>query len=264
MNVTHYMQGQPCWVELATHDWYSAKGFYQALFQWHPDDMPMPEGHYTMLQIDGDDIAAMYQMPKEMASLPTHWELYFAVDDVAETVKAIQHAGGEIIAGPHAVGDSGKMAVCRDPEGARFSIWQAIEHIGIKRTFEPNTLCWVEYMCRNVGVSKNFYCQVLGFDTESVDMSEVGVAEYVQWLVAKQAVGGMMEMTEEFGDMPSHWMLYFSVDDCDMMAQKAEELGGKVCVPPTDIPDVGRFAVIDDPQGGTFSIIKLSLPVANG
>ncbi|WP_144211544.1 VOC family protein [Shewanella donghaensis] len=258
MKVSNYKQGQPCWIELATHDWYSAKIFYQKLFQWQADDMPMPEGHYTMLQLEGDDIAAMYQMPQEMLKLPTHWELYFAVDDVDETVKVIKHAGGEIVAGPHSVGDSGKMAVCHDPEGARFSIWQAFDHVGIKRSFEPNTLCWVEYMCRDSVLAKSFYRQVLSFDTSTVDMSEMGIGDYVQWLVNKQPVGGMMEMTPEWKDTPPHWMLYFSVEDCDAMAKKAEELGGRICVPPTDIPDVGRFAVIDDPQGGTFSVIKLT------
>ncbi|MDO6641986.1 MULTISPECIES: VOC family protein [unclassified Shewanella] len=258
MKVSHYKQGQPCWVELASHDWYAAKAFYQSLFQWQADDMPMPEGHYTMLQLAGDDIAAMYQMPKEMESLPTHWQLYFAVDDVEATIKAIRLAGGQIIAGPHSVGDSGIIAVCQDPDGARFSIWQAINHIGIKRSFEPNTLCWVEYMCRDLATSTDFYTQALGFETNSLDMSSMGIADYVQWLVDKQAIGGMMQMTSEWGDTPPHWMLYFSVQDCDAMAQDAEALGGRICVPPTDIPDVGRFAVIDDPQGGTFSIIALT------
>ena len=65
-------------------------------------------------------------------------------------------------------------------------------------------------------------------------------------------------MTEEWGELPSHWMTYFSVDDCDARAHKANQLGGKVCVPPTDIPPVGRFSVVTDPQGAVFSIIKLS------
>ena len=64
-----------------------------------------------------------------------------------------------------------------------------------------------------------------------------------------------MQMTEEWGELPSHWMIYFSVADCDAAAAKATELGGSVKVPPTDIPPVGRFSVIQDPQGAVFSII---------
>jgi predicted enzyme related to lactoylglutathione lyase len=66
----------------------------------------------------------------------------------------------------------------------------------------------------------------------------------------------MLQMTAEWGDVPPHWMVYISVEDCDAAAKKVAELGGQVCVPPTDLPEVGRFAVINDPTGATFSIIK--------
>ena len=55
--------------------------------------------------------------------------------------------------------------------------------------------------------------------------------------------------------VPAHWMSYFTVDDVDAAAAKVKELGGNVCVPPTDIP-VGRFAVVSDPAGATFSLFK--------
>ena len=72
--------------------------------------------------------------------------------------------------------------------------------------------------------------------------------------------GGMYQMGEEYGDAPSHWMSYVAVDDVDESAKKVAELGGKVCVPPTDIPNVGRFSVITDPTGATFSMITLKNP----
>ena len=172
MKVQQYQQGQPCWIELATHDWAAGKAFYQALFGWGADDMPMPEGHYTMLQIDGDDIAAMYPMPAEMEALPTHWTIYFAVDDVDATSKAVTQAGGEIIAGPHSVGDAGRMALCTDPEGCRFALWQGQDHIGIKRSQESNTLCWVELACRDTAAAKQFYSQVLGYQTQLNDVAD--------------------------------------------------------------------------------------------
>jgi len=77
-------------------------------------------------------------------------------------------------------------------------------------------------------------------------------------MLGEHPVAGMMQMTEEWGDAPPHWMTYITVADCDASAKTVEELGGQVCVPPTDIPEVGRFAVINDPTGATFSIIKLT------
>ncbi|UAL43421.1 VOC family protein [Shewanella inventionis] len=259
MKVQQYQQGQPCWLELATHDWAAGKAFYQALFGWVADDMPMPEGHYTMLQIDGDDIGAMYPMPDNMKSLPTHWTVYFAVDDVSVSAELVKKGGGQVIAGPHAVGDAGSMALCTDPEGSRFALWQGQDHIGIKRAQEPNTLCWVELACRNSDAAKTFYGEVLGYHTKLADMADF---EYTEWYVGEQAIGGMMEMTEEWGDAPSHWMNYFAVEDCDASVAKANSLGATVCVPATDIPNVGRFSVLNDPQGGFFSIISLLDPAA--
>lgn len=255
MKVTQYQQGEPCWVELCTHDWQGAKSFYQALFGWGHNDMETPEGYYTTMQIEGDDVAAMYQMPSSYPKdVPTHWTIYFAVADVEATVAKAVSAGGELLAGPHDVGNAGKMALLSDPEGSRFALWQAKEHIGIGQKFVNNSLCWVELACKDTAKASDFYSEVLGYTTKQTDMGEF---MYTEWCVAEQSIGGMMQMTEEWGDIPAHWMTYFTVDDCDAMAERVKALGGSVCVPPTDIEQVGRFAVVNDPQGGVFSIIKL-------
>ncbi|MCP5116634.1 MAG: VOC family protein, partial [bacterium] len=68
--------------------------------------------------------------------------------------------------------------------------------------------------------------------------------------------GGMMQLTPEFGDAPPHWMPYFQSSDCDASAAQVTALGGKVEVGPRDIPNVGRFAVLQDPQGAYFSVFQ--------
>lgn len=99
MKISSYQQGQPCWIELASTDAASARHFYAALFDWGLNDMPIPEGVYTMFTIDGDDIGAMYQMPPEMSEqgTPTHWGVYFAVDDVQSSAKLVAQQGGKIV-----------------------------------------------------------------------------------------------------------------------------------------------------------------------
>jgi predicted enzyme related to lactoylglutathione lyase len=71
-------------------------------------------------------------------------------------------------------------------------------------------------------------------------------------------IGGMMQIQPEMGPMPPNWGLYFAVDDCDGKVAQAQSLGARTYVPPTDIPNVGRFAVLADPQGAVFNIIKLT------
>ncbi len=58
--------------------------------------------------------------------------------------------------------------------------------------------------------------------------------------------------------MPPHWLVYFAVADCDASVERARTLGANVKVPPSDIPGVGRFAVLEDPQAAAFAIIRLA------
>ena len=88
--------------------------------------------------------------------------------------------------------------------------------------------------------------------------------KYTLWKVGDQMVAGGMPIGDEFPpEVPSYWAVYFAVDDADATsAAKAHELGGTVMRPPSDIPDVGRFAVLVDPQGAVFSILKNAQPAA--
>ena len=72
-----------------------------------------------------------------------------------------------------------------------------------------------------------------------------------------------MAITPEMGEgIPPHWAAYLAVEDCDDTVARAESLGGKVVVPANDIPGVGRFAFVADPQGAVFGVIKLANPPA--
>ena len=70
-------------------------------------------------------------------------------------------------------------------------------------------------------------------------------------------VAGMMQMTGEWGDAPSHWMSYLEVEDVDGRTAEARKLGAAVHVPPTDVPGVGRFSLLQDPQGASFAMIRM-------
>lgn len=261
MKVERYTQGLPCWVELASHDAKAGKQFYSELLGWSVQDMPIPDGVYTMFNLAiGDEtceIGAAYQMHAETSEQgePTNWTVYFAVDSVDATIMLAKSYGGTLLLGPHDVGTAGRMALLSDPEGAQFAIWQAGEHIGARKKGEVGTLCWVELVCRDGELAKQFYSEILGWEVQPSDMPDF---DYSEWLVEGQSFGGMMEMTVDWGDIEPHWMLYFNVTDCDLIAAKATKLGGNICVPPTNIPTVGRFAVINDPQGGLFSVIALN------
>jgi predicted enzyme related to lactoylglutathione lyase len=116
------------------------------------------------------------------------------------------------------------------------------------------TICWTELSTRDVEAAKKFYSELLGW---TMTKSEAGGDGYTEIHAGGRPLGGMMQMCAEFGDAPSHWMSYVAVADVDASAQRVEELGGKIRVPPTDIPKVGRFCIIDDPTGAAISLITL-------
>jgi predicted enzyme related to lactoylglutathione lyase len=119
---------------------------------------------------------------------------------------------------------------------------------------ETNTFCWNELNARDAAACKKFYGAVFGWTAHD---QEFGPTTYTIFKKGDAQVAGMLQMTEEWGDVRPHWMPYIAVDDCDACAARIVENGGKVCVPPTDI-SVGRFAVVEDSNGGFFSIIRLN------
>jgi predicted enzyme related to lactoylglutathione lyase len=113
--------------------------------------------------------------------------------------------------------------------------------------------------CRDIEAAKRFYGHVFGWGGNTQQM---GPMTYTEWKLGDKSIGGMARMDENWpAEVPPHWMVYFSVDDCDAAVAKVAELGGTVSVPPLDIPP-GRFSVVNDPHGAVFSVIKLAPQLA--
>ncbi len=255
--ITQHPAGTFCWVELATSDAPAAEKFYTRLFGWRTNKNPMgPDSFYYMFQIDGKDAAALYQLWGEQKAqgTPPHWGCYVAVRSADESAKKAAALGAKILKESFDVFDVGRMAFIADPTGATLAFWQAKKHIGVGVVNQPGAMCWNELATNNDEVARRFYSQLFGWGVETQPMPQ---GPYTIFTNGGQRVAGMLKMTAEWGNMPPNWMTYFNVADCDASAAKAKSLGGKLAVPPTDIPGVGRYAAVQDPQGAVFSIVKL-------
>ena len=249
---TSYAQGTPNWVDLQTSDQDAAKAFYTGLFGWTYDDQPTPQGPvYSMAMIGGHPVAAIAPQSPELAAAgaPPMWNTYLAVDSADEAAGKVEAAGGKVGMAPFDVVDAGRMAFVLDPSGAAVALWQANQHIGATLVNEPGAVTWNELITTDPSAVK-FYADVLGMTTSTMDM---GGGPYTVFEAGGRMVGGTT--APQMPGVPNHWHVYFEVADADAAAAKAAELGGTVIVPPFDIP-VGRIAVIGDPQGAVFSIIK--------
>ncbi len=116
---------------------------------------------------------------------------------------------------------------------------------------------WHELITPDPGKAGDFYDKLLGWKTKPVPMG--GPEPYHLWQrggkeePAGMGHGGMMKTP--MPGVPPHWAVYLKVDDVDAIADRVAKLGGKVLVPPTDIPNVGRFTVAQDPTGAVISFI---------
>ncbi len=254
---TEYAPGTPSWIDHASADPSAAAEFYGVLFGWQTEDR-MPDesdGEYHMATIGGKEVAALGSNP--VPGAPAGWNTYFTVASADEAVAKVGAAGGAVMMEPFDIFDAGRMAALADPAGAAFMVWEPNRSIGAERVNEPGALVWNELTTRDVEGSKGFYGEVFGWTTTSMPMAD---GEYVIWhLDGEEAgIGGMMPMVGDSWpeDMPPHWMVYLSVEDTDAAAALCEERGGTVSVAPFDAEGVGRIAVLSDPQGAVFSVIR--------
>jgi predicted enzyme related to lactoylglutathione lyase len=146
------------------------------------------------------------------------------------------------------------MAIFADPDGAVISVWEPKAHKGADLIWEPNTFGWTELWSRDPHGAKHFYPEVFGW---GVNEHGDGPQAYVEWQVDGRSIAGMLEIGPHIpAEVPPHWVVYFVVEDCEAMVAKANGLGATTLMEPMDIP-FGRFAILQDPTGANFAIIKM-------
>ena len=250
--MSHPTPGVPNWVDLGTADLGDATRFYTGLFGWEADVSGEEYGGYTTFRLDGR--AAAGAGPLYGEGQPTAWSTYVATDDADEIAARVEAAGGKVLVAPFDVMYQGRMAAFLDQAGAPFSVWQPGTMKGADVFDVPGALTWNELTTRDVEGSAAFYGAVFGWVARE---SSMGGLPYIVWEHQGETIAGMQPMDgdEWPDDLPPHWMVYFAVGDCDDAAALAQSLGGRVLRPPTSLP-IGRYAVLQDRQGGTFSILR--------
>lgn len=121
----------------------------------------------------------------------------------------------------------------------------------------PGAFSWSELLTTDPAAAKAFYSKLFGWSTKDMQMSS---GAYTTCQVGEESVAGIMRVPAEAAGMPPTWGVYVTVADVDATIREAERLGGAVLVPPMDVEGVGRMAVLRDPQGASFSVIKYGFP----
>ena len=117
----------------------------------------------------------------------------------------------------------------------------------------PGTFCWMELMTSDAGKAGHFYTKLFGWTTEEMNMGDF---VYTVFKKNDQPVAGMMKMPPGMENVPPHWLSYVAVPNCDAATTQARELGATGCAEPADIPNIGRFSVITDPNGASICLFQ--------
>ncbi len=251
VKMTAYAPGTPSWVDVSTPDLDGAKAFYGALFGWQAETLE-EMGRYTNFFKDGKRVCGA--MPFQSPDQHPAWTTYIATADADATAAAVQANGGQVALPPMDVMNLGRMAAFIDPTGAFFGVWQANAFTGAEVANEPGAFSWNELDTRDIEAAKAFYTKVFPITAET---NGAGDMAYTEFKVNGRSIAGGMQMGTQFpADVPPNWLTYFAVENCDAAVAKAQELGGKVIMPAMDIPQ-GRFAVLSDPYGAVFAVIRM-------
>lgn len=270
-----YPAGVPCFVVTSQPDAQAAARFYCELFGWTAEDrMPADApGHYFAAQLDGCDVAGISSQGGG-ESRDAAWNTYIAVQSADDAVRTVREAGGSVLSEPFDVFDAGRMAVCADPQGARFSLWQAGSHIGAQVVNAPGSWNWSDLHTSDVDGAKAFYGAVFGW--ESTDL-EFGASRATMWrrpgygdVLARadpairerqggagapagfeDAIGWLIPPADD--EATPHWPVTFAVDGTDAVADRAAALGATILSAPHDAGPT-RIAHLRDPQGAPFTI----------
>ncbi|MFJ3304205.1 VOC family protein [Streptomyces sp. NPDC086549] len=257
MLTTRFVNGAPNWVDVGTSDIEGAISFYGGLFGWQFQSAGPKAGGYGFFQLDGRTVAGGMQTTPEQG--PPSWTVYFQSEDAQHTAKVAEEAHGSVLLQPMDVMGQGHMAILADQAGVPFGIWQPGQNKGVDLAGEPGSLCWVELYTPDEAAAAAFYDRVLALETSGVPFPGGTYTCLNPAEGGEDAMfGGIVPLAHDPAEAEAgaYWLPYFEVEDTDAVVDKAQQLGGKVRMPPTTMEGVGRMAKLADPYGARFAVIK--------
>ena len=257
----HYPPGAPCWVETLQPDPYIAARFYGALLGWQFDEhRRMPgdlDGQYLIARIGGLAVAGIGQAPRGLPAAV--WSTHICVDSIEETITRTASARGAILVGPLEAGSAGRQAVLADADGVAFCIWQPGDRAGAQLVNEPGSWAMSSLHTPSTERAEAFYTTVFGWKLEAQPHARTALWRLPGYVGGPKDqpmprdVVAVMTPLEDPTEIPPHWAVNFRVEDVDVVAERATDLGGTLVMRPMTTPGF-RSAVIADPSSGVIAV----------
>lgn len=242
-----HLPGTFVWFELVTKDVAKAKAFYGEVLGWKVEAVSMGSFEYEMIKA-GEVTIGGYAPQTPGAP---RWTSYVSVEDVDAAAKRVVAKGGKILDAAADVPGVGRMARVADAQGAEFNLFRSADG-DVDPGQGDGRFFWNELWTSDAASALAFYADVVGYSHKAMDMGPMGTYHVLEHGGAPR--GGLMKSPDAM--VPPMWLPYVAVADADAAAKRAARLGGKVVAEPSDIPGIGRFAILTDPTGATFAVIK--------
>jgi predicted enzyme related to lactoylglutathione lyase len=263
-----YPPGVTCWIDTAQPDPAAARDFYAGLFGWDLAESGPRGSDYLIATVRGQEVAAVGRT----TGGPATWNTYMAVADAGAAATAVRDAGGTVAEAPGDHGHGARVAVCRDPAGAEFRLWQALDRPGAQLVNAPGAWNFSDLHTPDPDAAMAFYRPVFGWVAAGLGQGAgtmLRVPGYGDHLAStvdpgirrRQAsappgfadvIGGVVV------DERARWQVIFTVADRDASAAEAERRGATI-VTSADTRWT-RTASIRDPQGAEFTVSQFTPP----
>jgi uncharacterized protein len=244
--------GEFCWINMLTPQPPEARAFFGKLLGWTYLEIP---GIGHRVQVGGRDIGGLFDLegPNTPPGTPPLIGVMVKVDSADAACEKVTSLGGR--AKPaFDIMDNLRMAVCFDPNGAEFDVWEPKKGHGTDVDSNLHGApSWFETMTTDVDRAAKFYSELFGWLPQVMPMPG---GSYTTFKLRAADVAGMMQITPPMGALRPHWATYFTVRDADETAREAVKLGARLCMTMKNVPGVGRFCGITSPQGVTFRVVQ--------
>lgn len=245
--------GKFVWFEVVGGDHGAAQRFYGEVLGWKVQSFPMGKLEYPMITAGGQPIGGF--TPGDKGEAP-HIVPYVSVTDVAAATKKVKSAGGTVIVKPFDIPTVGRAAHVADAEGAKLYLFRsASPDEDDAAPPKPGTVCWTELWTADARQALSFYRKVLGYTHIDMDMGPMGTYHVLESGGAPR--GGVLTVPRTRAE----WLTYVAVDDVDATVARARRHAATVEQPAQEIPGIGRWSILRDPQGVRFAVMT---PAAQG
>lgn len=226
-----------------------ARRFYGEVLPWSIDDVDMGlDAPYPMIKVGEAPIGGFAPLPK--ADVPPHWVAYISVADVDAAAKKVISAGGKSLMDAFDIPNVGRAQPVADPEGGALLLFTSAEGDG-PAAKGPGAFHWNELWADDPEALRRFYEKAFDLDGAAMEMPN---GTYHLLKAGETSIAGIMK--KPAAEIPTHWLPYVEVTDADAAVKRATKNGGELVGEVMNVPEVGRFGIIKDPQGATLGLIK--------